>query len=86
MACVPNPKHTTKTSTVATQAALTHSHQRLWVSVCLDPDTGLNAAWVAVECFNESNAGGELRDGASRIGFTNGFPKEKAGGHGIVDH
>ena len=73
---MPNPKHPTKTTTVTTQAALTHSHQRLRVSVRPEAAAALNAALVDTELSNENAAGGGLSDGASSVGFTNDFPEE----------
>ncbi len=73
---MPSPKHPTKTTTVTTQAALTHSHQRLRVSVRPEAVAALNDASGDTERSNESAAGGGLSDDASRVGFTNDLPEE----------
>ena len=75
---MPNPKHATKTNTAPTEAALTHSHQRLRVSVRLDTVATLRAPLA--EGSNERTAEGVLSGGASRIGFTNNFPKQRGWG------
>ena len=76
---MPRPKHPTKTTAAIPQAALTHSHQRVRVSVRLDTGVAWDAGFVAIKCTNENAEEGEQRVGASRIGFTTGFPKEKGG-------
>jgi hypothetical protein len=73
---VPKPKHPTKTISAATQAPLTHTHQRPRVNVRPETVAALTAECVDTERSNESVAGDGLSDDAPRVGFTNNFPKE----------